>query len=119
LGRVKFMFPNAYDIYLHDTPAKELFAQDKRAYSHGCIRVADAQKLAQYLLQGQNDWTPEKIADAMKGDKEQRVTLQKKVPVYINYYTVWVDETGQVHYADDIYGHDARTRSMLFTTTGV
>lgn len=119
LGHVKFLFPNAYDIYLHDSPAKELFAQDKRAFSHGCIRVADAQKLAQYLLQGQNGWTPEKVAEAMKGDKEQRVTLQNRMPVYINYYTVWVDATGQVHYADDIYGHDARTRSMMFTTTGV
>ena len=118
LGQVKFLFPNAYDIYLHDSPAKELFTKDKRAFSHGCIRVADAQKLAAHLLQGQNGWTPEKVAEAMKSGKEQRVTLQNGMPVYINYYTVWVDETGQVHYADDIYGHDARTRSMMFTTTG-
>lgn len=119
LGHAKFLFPNPYDIYLHDTPAKDLFQQDKRAFSHGCIRVADAQKLAEHLLKGQGDWTSQKIAAAMKGNQEQKVTLQKPVPVYINYYTVWVDETGKVHYRDDVYGHDARTKSMMFARQGV
>lgn len=118
LGHAKFLFPNPFDIYLHDTPAKDLFQQDNRAYSHGCIRVADAQKLAHYLLKGQKDWTPEKIAAAMKGTTEQRVTLQKSLPVYINYFTVWADQTGKIQYRNDIYGQDNRTKSMMFTRTG-
>ena len=114
LGKVKFLFPNPYDIYLHDTPAKELFEKEERAFSHGCIRVADAAKLAHYLLHDQNGWSPEKIKEAMNNGKEQRITLQNPVPVSVTYYTVWVDDAGTVHYYQDIYGHDARTRSMLF-----
>lgn len=115
LGKVKFLFPNSYDIYLHDTPAKGLFEQDKRAFSHGCIRVADAQKLAQHLLRNQNGWGAEKVTEAMNSGKEQKVQVQNPLPIYITYYTVWVDESGKVHYRDDVYGQDARTRSLLFT----
>ena len=73
LGNVKFLFPNSYDIYLHDTPHKNLFNKKVRALSHGCIRVADAQKLAQHLLKGQSEWTGDKISQAMKDNKEQSV----------------------------------------------
>lgn len=115
LGKVKFLFPNSYDIYFHDTPDKELFSQQQRAFSHGCIRLADAARLASYLLRDQKEWTPEKINAAMNGDKEQTVKLDRPVPVVITYYTVWTDKNGQIHFRDDVYGWDERTASRMFT----
>ncbi len=115
LGKVNFLFPNNYDIFFHDTPAKGLFEQDKRAFSHGCIRLADAEKMAQYILRNDSDWTPEKIKAAINSGKEQTVNLKQPVPVMISYNTVWVDENGQVHFREDVYGHDTRTRKMMFT----
>lgn len=114
LGRVKFLFPNSYEIYLHDSPQKELFRQQNRAFSHGCIRVAEAQKLAEYLLKNDPEWTPEKIKQAMNSGKEQSVALKEQVPVSISYLTAWVDKKGQVHFRNDIYGHDANTASKMF-----
>ena len=114
LGKVKFLFPNSYDIYFHDTPAKGLFAQDKRAFSHGCIRLADAGKMAQYLLRTQPEWNTEKIQQAMNSNKEQTVKLQKPVPVLINYYTAWVDDKGQVNFREDIYNLDKATTARMF-----
>lgn len=116
LGRVKFLFPNSFNIYFHDTPAKSLFERDKRAYSHGCIRLAEPEKMAQYLLRNNSEWTPEKIADAMNQDKEQYVKLQKPVPVMITYYTAWVDESGLLNFRDDIYSHDDDLLKRMFTT---
>jgi murein L,D-transpeptidase YcbB/YkuD len=118
LGQVKFLFPNSYDIYLHDTPDKTLFARKDRALSHGCIRVADAQKLAQYLLRNQNNWTQEKVSAAMKGDKEQSVTVKNPEPVYITYNTAWVDENGKLNFRNDIYGHDKETMDRMFRKIG-
>jgi murein L,D-transpeptidase YcbB/YkuD len=114
LGKVKFLFPNTYEIYLHDSPKKELFAQQNRAFSHGCIRVAEAQKLAEYLLKNNREWTPDKIKQAMNSGKEQTVALKEPVPVSISYLTAWVDKNGQVNFRNDIYGHDARTASKMF-----
>jgi murein L,D-transpeptidase YcbB/YkuD len=119
LGKVKFLFPNSFDIYLHDTPNKELFNQQDRALSHGCIRVADPNKLAQYLLKDQKEWTTEKINAAMNSGKEQTVKLTRSVPVLITYYTAWADKNGQLHFGNDVYGHDAKTAGMLFTTTSI
>ncbi len=106
LGRVKFLFPNSFNIYFHDTPAKSLFNRDKRAYSHGCIRLAEPEKMAQYLLRNNSEWTPEKISAAMSGTEEKHVKLSKPVPVIISYYTAWVDEGGLLNFRDDIYEHD-------------
>ncbi|WP_316820765.1 murein L,D-transpeptidase [Pedobacter gandavensis] len=117
LGRVKFLFPNSYDIYFHDTPAKSLFAEEKRAFSHGCIRLAQPVKLADYLLADQPEWTPEKIAKAMKSTKEIWVTLKKPVPVFITYFTAWVDPNGRLNFRDDIYGHDQKMAEQLFLAT--
>ena len=114
LGKVKFLFPNSFNIYLHDTPAKELFNKDIRAYSHGCIRVADAEKMANYLLKDNNKWTPEKINEAMNSGEEQYVKLKDPVPVFITYYTAWVDQTGQLNFRDDIYGHDKEVAEKMF-----
>lgn len=118
LGQVKFLFPNSYDIYLHDTPDKTLFAKKDRALSHGCIRVADAQKLAQYLLRDQKEWTPEKINSVIKADKEQSVTVKNPEPVYITYNTAWVDENGKLNFRNDIYGHDKETMERMFKKSG-
>lgn len=117
LGRVKFLFPNNYDIYLHDTPDKNLFAQANRAQSHGCIRVANPEALAQYLLRGQGEWTPERIRQAMNSGKEQVVKLDRAVPVAVTYYTAWVDRNGKLNFRDDVYQHDDRTAKMMFTNS--
>ena len=106
LGRVKFLFPNSFNIYFHDTPAKSLFNRDKRAYSHGCIRLAEPEKMAQYLLSNNPEWTPERISDAMNDTEEKYVKLNKPIPVIIAYYTAWVDENGLLNFRDDIYNHD-------------
>jgi murein L,D-transpeptidase YcbB/YkuD len=118
LGKVKFLFPNSFDIYLHDTPDKSLFAQKNRALSHGCIRVADPLSLAQFILGDQGDWTKEKIMQAMNSDKEQTVAVKKKVPVQINYYTAWSDNNGRIHFRNDVYGHDQVTKQRMFSNSG-
>ncbi|HZF65225.1 MAG TPA: L,D-transpeptidase family protein [Chitinophagaceae bacterium] len=117
LGKVKFLFPNSHDIILHDSPNKELFARDKRAFSNGCIRLADAEKMAVYLLQDNQSWTREKIRAAMNSNKEQYVSINKPVPVIISYYTAWVDEDGQLNFRDDVYGHDMAVAQRMFTTS--
>ena len=115
LGKVKFLFPNSFDIYFHDTPHKELFKKKQRAYSHGCIRLADAEKLANYLLRENAEWTSEKIKEAMNSGKERYVKIKDPIPVLINYYTAWVDENGVLQYRKDIYGHDKKTARKLFS----
>ncbi|OQP47910.1 hypothetical protein A4H97_30360 [Niastella yeongjuensis] len=114
LGKVKFLFPNSFDIYLHDTPAKSLFNQSKRAFSHGCIRLADAQKMAGYLLRNDPDWDATKIADAMNAKEQKVVKLKDKAEVFITYYTAWVDDAGRLNFREDVYGHDKKVKSMLF-----
>ena len=114
LGRVKFLFPNSYDIYFHDTPAKELFSKDKRAFSHGCIRLSEPEKLAEYLLQDNSSWTPEKIEEAMNSGQPQTVNIKDPVPVFITYYTTWVDETGLLNFRDDIYKRDSAIATKMF-----
>jgi murein L,D-transpeptidase YcbB/YkuD len=114
LGKVKFLFPNSYDIYLHDTPDKSLFAKKDRALSHGCIRVADAEKLADYLLRDQKDWSGDKVRTAMAGNQEQKVQVKNPQSVYLTYYTAWVDDNGRMNFRDDIYGHDRETADRMF-----
>ncbi len=114
LGKVKFLFPNSFDIYFHDTPSKSLFLKDNRAYSHGCIRLSDPKKMAAYLLQDDPTWTSEKIDEAMNATTEKIVKLKQPVPVLITYYTAWVDEAGKLHFAEDIYGHDAKMYRRMF-----
>jgi len=114
LGRVKFLFPNSFNIYFHDTPAKSLFSKDKRAYSHGCIRLSDPVKMANYLLKDDSNWPPEKIEDAMNSANEKFVKIKNPVPVFITYYTAWVDETGLLNFRDDIYKRDAMITKKMF-----
>lgn len=114
LGQVKFLFPNSFDIYLHDTPNKEQFAQQNRALSHGCIRVAHPDSLAHFVLQNQSEWTPEKIKTAMNSGKEQTVDVKNPVPVSITYYTAWIDKNGRMNFRKDLYGYDKKTEAQLF-----
>lgn len=114
LGKIKFLFPNSFNIYFHDTPYKDLFNRDKRAFSHGCIRLREPVKLAEYLLVNQPQWTPEKIDSAMNSGKEKYVRVKDPVPVLIYYYTAWVDGNKQLQFRDDIYGHDEKLGRKLF-----
>ncbi|MBP6558175.1 MAG: L,D-transpeptidase family protein [Flavobacterium sp.] len=113
LGLVKFLFPNSNNIYLHDTPSKSLFSQEKRAFSHGCIRVAKPKELAKMILQDEPNWTPEKIEAAMNGKKEKWHTLKNKIPVYIGYFTAWVDDDGLINFHKDIYDRDNALANLL------
>jgi murein L,D-transpeptidase YcbB/YkuD len=114
LGLVKFMFPNEYDIYLHSTPEMNLFSLAKRDRSHGCIRLNDAEKMADWVLQGQGDWDTQKIHDAMYGDTDnQQVGLKTPLPVNITYLTANADEDGTVHFFDDVYGYDQQLETAL------
>ncbi len=114
LGLVKFMFPNKLNIYLHSTPATELFNHSRRDFSHGCIRLQDPEKLADWVLRDQPEWTPENIHNAMKtGEDNKTVSLKKPIPVVIFYATARVDDNGTVHFFDDIYGYDKDMESVL------
>lgn len=114
LGNIKFVFPNEYAIYLHDTPARHLFDNTGRSYSHGCIRIAEPVMLAEYLLKDDPQWNTESIEKAMYAGKEQKVNLERKVPVFIGYFTAWVDRNGRLNLRKDIYGHDQRLAKELF-----
>lgn len=114
LGKVKFLFPNSFNIYFHDTNAKALFDRDKRAYSHGCIRLSDPEKMANYLLRNKPEWTPGKINEAMNSGTEKYVKLKDPVPVFISYYTAWVDEQGRLNFREDIYDHDKKMAKRMF-----
>jgi murein L,D-transpeptidase YcbB/YkuD len=110
---VKFVFPNNFDVYLHDTPADQLFASTTRSFSHGCVRVEKPYELAQWVLAGQKDWTPERIQAAMRAGREQHVALKDAIPVYLVYATSWVEPDGRVSFRQDIYGHDAKQMKLL------
>lgn len=119
LGLVKFLFPNTHSIYLHDSPAKSLFNEDKRAFSHGCIRLAEPKKLAQYLLRNDANWNDAKITAAMNKKVEQYVTLKKTIPVFIAYFTAWVDRNGKLNLRNDVYKRDSRLAKMILENTGL
>jgi len=115
LGKVKFVFPNSHIIFMHDTPSKSLFNEEQRAFSHGCIRVEKPRDLAILVLEGDKNWPIEKMDAAMNREVEKTYNLKTKIPVYIGYFTAWVDREGEVHFYDDIYGHDARLLETLLT----
>jgi murein L,D-transpeptidase YcbB/YkuD len=112
LGLVKFLFPNPFDIYMHDTPAKSLFMFEQRTFSHGCINIKEAKKMAHVILKDDPDWTDEMIDNAMNGEKETTCILKNKIPIYIGYFTSWVnEETGEVYFYPDVYQKDKETTS--------
>ncbi len=114
LGLVKLIFPNEFNVYLHSTPSPELFSRSRRDFSHGCIRVEKPAELATWALRNNPGWTLEKVQQGMQNGKDNvTVNLLKRVPVFIVYGTALAYENGDVHFSDDIYGHDARLAAAL------
>jgi murein L,D-transpeptidase YcbB/YkuD len=113
LGRIKFMFPNKFNVYLHDTPARTLFDQTVRNFSSGCIRIDKPLELAEYLLRADPAWSRPAILAAIDRNEEQTVRLPEPIRVYILYCTAWVDDDGQVQFRRDIYGRDAAVAEAL------
>lgn len=116
LGRIKFMFPNRYNVYIHDTPSQKLFESEQRTYSSGCIRIDDPVELAEYLLNNSVKWTRDAIVAASKTGKERRVDLPQEIPVFLLYWTAWADANGQINFRNDIYSHDPLLARVLFAT---
>lgn len=106
LGKVKFMFPNKYNVYLHDTPSRELFARDERSFSSGCIRIEKPFELAKALLSDSPEWNEERIRQAMNAKSERTVVLKNPPGVYLFYLTAWADARGIINYRTDIYNRD-------------
>ncbi len=113
LGKVKFIFPNSNNIYLHDSPAKSHFGKDSRAMSHGCVRVGKPRDLAIEVLKNDPDWTLGKIDAAMNSGTEKWVQLKKKIPVHIGYFTAWVNDSGEFYFYEDVYELDDRLYDIL------
>jgi L,D-transpeptidase YcbB len=114
LGLIKFLMPNSYNVYMHSTPEQHLFAEAQRAFSHGCIRVADPVALAAHVLRGTaGDWSPAAVEAAMHGEITARVVLAQPIPVLVLYGTALAKEDGQVMFFNDIYGHDRRLERLL------
>lgn len=113
LGLIKFVFPNEFDVYMHDTPATELFSKSRRDFSHGCIRLERPVDLAVWILRNNPGWDIDRIRAAMNGTKTQEVMLTQPISVLIVYGTVIVSENDVVHFYDDIYGHDAALEQEL------
>ncbi len=113
LGRIKFMFPNEYAVYLHDTPSQALFAHPERAFSSGCVRVENAPQLAELLLNDTTAWNQDSIAQVLAAGELQNVTLKEKIPLLLAYWTAWVDAQGLVNFRRDVYGQDAKWAAGL------
>jgi murein L,D-transpeptidase YcbB/YkuD len=112
LGRIKFMLPNPHNVYLHDTPLRELFLSARRDFSSGCIRLERPFDLAEYLLAGDPAWTREALAAAAAIDAETTIALPEPIPVHLLYWTTWVDGD-RVEFRDDIYDRDASLAAAL------
>jgi murein L,D-transpeptidase YcbB/YkuD len=113
LGRVKFVFPNKHDVYMHDTPQKFLFANPVRAESHGCMRVQNPDQLAAVLLKRDQNWSQARTLSAIENGYDQHVALRQKIPVYITYFTLKINDDGSISTYGDLYGHDSRMAAAL------
>ena len=114
LGGIKFMFPNPYNVYLHDTPSRSLFSRSQRTFSSGCIRISNPVELAEYLLKHDPKWSKDAIKTAAASGKQRVVSLPQEVPVYLLYWTVWADENGEIQFRDDIYQRDKSLLRALY-----
>lgn len=114
LGRMKFLFPNNFNIYLHDTPSKGLFEESKRAFSHGCVRVENPNKLLLHFLRKDKMWNQEKIDSIIATNEEFGILIKPTIPVYIVYFTSWVDNNGQLNFRNDIYNLDDQLANEIF-----
>jgi L,D-transpeptidase YcbB len=113
LGSVKFMFPNQYMVYIHDTPSRNLFSQTDRSFSSGCIRINKPLEFAEYLLTDNPVWTPEQIKNIIDLGRERTVNLPSPVPVHLLYLTSWADNDGIVYFRKDIYDRDQPLKTAL------
>jgi murein L,D-transpeptidase YcbB/YkuD len=113
LGVVKFRFPNKHDVYMHDTPQRDLFSQSKRMFSHGCMRVHNPQRLAEVVLGEDQGMSPDKVKDLIAHGSKTEITLKSPIPVHVTYMTAVADESGKVQYFSDVYGHDQRLQLAL------
>lgn len=119
LGHIKFLFPNNYNVYLHDTPERYLFNREERNFSHGCIRVEKPIELAAYVLRNNKDWNYHKLQLQIGGENQYiKLSEEEQMPVYILYFTVWADEAGTIHFLDDIYGHDKELEQAYLQENG-
>jgi len=114
LGKMKFLFPNNFNIYLHDTPSKSLFNESKRDFSHGCIRVEKPKKLVLYFLRKDTNWNQKKVDSILKTDEKFDIQVKPPVPVYIVYFTSWVDNSGQLNFRNDVYNLDDQLEKEIF-----
>ncbi len=114
LGRVKFMFPNKYSIYLHDTPQEELFEESERSFSSGCIRLESPYKLAEYILKKNKKWEPEMIKKILVSKEETKIDLTNNIPIHLIYLTSWVKEQGRLQFRNDIYKRDKKLIDAYF-----
>lgn len=114
LGRIKFMFPNKYNVYIHDTPSKSLFKKDLRVFSHGCMRVQNPRQLAEVIL-GKQGWNLGRINSQIASGKRRIVKLKQKIPVYVTYITAWVNKDGSTNFRRDVYGRDDTLAEHLLT----
>lgn len=113
LGHILFMFPNEHSIYLHDTPARGLFGASRRAFSHGCVRVDDPMRLGEILMGGaERGWTQARLR-SLVGDKERTIFLPRPIPIHIEYFTAFVDDSGSLQLRDDLYGHTRKVETAL------
>jgi murein L,D-transpeptidase YcbB/YkuD len=110
---VKFVFPNRFNVFLHGTPAQQLFAHSRRDFSHGCIRIEEPAALAELVLQGQGSWDAEAIDAAMRGPLTQHIPVARPMVVYVLYATATVDDAGAVRFYSDLYGHDKALERAL------
>lgn len=117
LGRIKFMFPNRFNVYLHDTPSKSKFEAASRYFSHGCLRLRDPLTMAEKIL-GPEGWSRARIEQVVASGKRTVVTLKDKIPVYVVYLTSWVNKDGSVHFRPDVYGRDKILASALSKVRG-
>jgi len=115
LGRIKFMLPNEYDVYLHDTPARSFFARDLRAQSHGCVRVEKPRLLAEWFLRRIPKWTTDSLDTVLTYPILRQAKVEGRVPVHVAYWTAWADSAGAVHWREDLYGLDRRMAEAIRT----
>jgi murein L,D-transpeptidase YcbB/YkuD len=115
LGKMKFIFPNDFSIYLHDTPSKTIFNETNRAFSHGCIRVQNPMKLAQYILRNNSNWTQEKLQSGIEKKKTINIQIKPALPVYIVYFTAWIDNSGEINFRNDLYNLDSQLANEIFS----
>ena len=114
LGKMKFIFPNNFSIYLHDTPSRSIFNESKRAFSHGCIRVESPMKLAQYILRNNQKWNSDNLQSKIESKKTISIQIKPTLPVYIVYFTAWIGNSGEINFRNDLYNMDSQLEKEIF-----